>query len=368
MGGENVMTMPAFVHLAINQAPLLFQKLGEQLWMVGVSIFFASLVGIPLGICIRYLPKTRSPLLGTTNVFQTIPSLALLGILLPLLGIGLRPAIVALTLYALLPIVRNTYTGLQEIPAHLTQAAQSLGLTTFQRLRIVELPLAAPTIMAGVRTATSTTVGIATLAAFIGAGGLGDFINQGISLNNNQLILLGAIPAALLALLLDYISGTFEKRLMAYKNAHSKKSNVFIYLASITLFCYFGYMTFTFLAPSSQKNNTVVVASKNFTEQVILGELISQTLEKKTHLKVVRKFNLGTTNLVHQAMLNKAVDIYPEYTGTAYLNVLHQTYQSTQSANEIYQEVKKTYQDKYHLTWLAPFGFENINALVMPKP
>jgi len=195
------------------RAPELWQKTLEHLVLTGASTGLAVLVGLPLGIWITRNAVARRPVLGASGIVQTIPSLAMLAFLLPLLGIGVKPAIAALTLYALLPIVRNTYTGLSEVAPDILEAARGVGFTNRQQLLMVELPLAVPVIVAGVRTAAVIGVGIATLSAFIGAGGLGDFINRGLALNNTRLILLGAIPAALLALLVDAVIGLIERLL-----------------------------------------------------------------------------------------------------------------------------------------------------------
>jgi osmoprotectant transport system permease protein len=207
------MTAQPLAEFLAQRAPELWAKTLEHLVLTGVSTAVAVLIGIPLGVWIARSPLVRGPVLGVAGVLQTVPSLALLAFLLPFLGIGAKPAIVALTLYALLPIVRNTFTGLSGVSADVIEAAQGLGFTDRQRLWIVEMPLALPVIVAGVRTATVIGVGIATLSAFIGAGGLGDFINRGLALNNTRLILLGAAPAAALALLLDFLIGLAEKML-----------------------------------------------------------------------------------------------------------------------------------------------------------
>lgn len=197
----------------------LWQKTLEHLVLTGVSTGLAVLIGLPLGVWIMRSPAVRRPVLGAAGIVQTVPSLAMLAFLLPLLGIGVKPAIVALTLYALLPIVRNTFTGLSEVPPDVIEAAQGMGFTARQRLWMVELPLAMPVMVAGIRTAAVIGVGIATLSAFIGAGGLGDFINRGLALNNTRLILLGAVPAAGLALLIDCLIGLMERLLSRSRQA-----------------------------------------------------------------------------------------------------------------------------------------------------
>jgi len=191
----------------------LWQKVLEHLTLTGISTGIAVSTGIPCGVWVYRTPRIRGTVLGFTGVVQTLPSLAVLALLLPLFGIGMKPAIVALTLYALLPIVRNTYTGLTEVPASAREAAMGVGFTEMQQLFMVELPLALPFMIAGIRTAAVISVGIATLCSFIGAGGLGDFINRGLAMNNARLLLLGAIPAGVLALLLDAAIGLLARRL-----------------------------------------------------------------------------------------------------------------------------------------------------------
>jgi len=169
-----------------------------------ISLIFANLIAVPLGILLTRYRRWSEPVIGVTAVFQTIPSLALLGFMIPLMGIGKVPAIVALTIYGLLPILRNTYTGIVGVTPAVVEAGIGMGMTSRQVLFMVELPMALPVIMAGIRTATVLLIGVATLAALIGAGGLGDLIFRGISMANSELILAGALPAALLALIFDH--------------------------------------------------------------------------------------------------------------------------------------------------------------------
>jgi osmoprotectant transport system permease protein len=188
----------------------------EHLWLVGISTILAVLVGIPLGILITRHPALNKPILGGANIIQTIPSLALFGFLLPAPWIGERAdriAILALALYALLPMIRNTYVGIKGVDRAVIEAGRGMGLTDLQLLFQVELPLALGVIIAGVRVATVISVGLATIAAAIGAGGLGEYIFRGLAMVNNQVILAGAIPAAIMALLADVSLGWLEKRL-----------------------------------------------------------------------------------------------------------------------------------------------------------
>jgi osmoprotectant transport system permease protein len=207
--------MNFFHFIAQNHGQVLELTL-EHLWLVGISTLLAVLIGIPLGILIAHWPRWNKPVLATANVIQTIPSLALFGFLLPVPWLGDRAerlAILALTLYALLPLIRNTYTGIRGVDPAVVEAGRGMGLTDLQLLLKVELPLALSVILSGVRVAVVISVGLATIAAAIGAGGLGELIFRGLAMVNNQLILAGAIPAAGLALLADFGLGWVEKRL-----------------------------------------------------------------------------------------------------------------------------------------------------------
>jgi osmoprotectant transport system permease protein len=187
----------------------------EHLWMVGISTLLALAIGIPLGVLITRRPALHKPVIATANIIQTIPSLALFGFLLPAPWIGERAgrlAILALMLYALLPLIRNTYAGIKAVDPAVVEAARGMGLTDSQLLFKVELPLAASVILAGVRVAIVISIGLATIAAAIGAGGLGELIFRGLAMVNNSVILAGAVPAALMALLADTLLGWLEKR------------------------------------------------------------------------------------------------------------------------------------------------------------
>jgi len=203
----------------VNGAEI-FQRTLEHVGLVAVSMAIAITIGIPVGIMLTRRQAVRAPVLGGVNVLQTIPSLALLGLLIPLPvlgGIGARPAIVAIVAYALLPIIRNTYEGIRTVDPAVREAGVAMGMSDRQLLRYVELPLAADVIMGGVRTATVIGIGVATIAAAIGAGGLGTFIFQGLAMVNNRMILAGAIPAALLALVTDVGLGAAQRRLSRWR-------------------------------------------------------------------------------------------------------------------------------------------------------
>ena len=209
-----------FWHFMVANRQQVVELTIEHITLAGVATLIAALVGIPLGIVITRIPQLSKPILGSANVIQTIPSLALFGFLLPAPWIGdraARLAILALALYCLLPLIRNTYAGIQSVDPTLVEAGRAMGLTDRQLLFQVELPLASGVIVAGVRIAVVLSIGLATIAAAIGAGGLGEFIFRGLAMVNNQVILAGAVPAALLALGADFLLGILERRLSSLR-------------------------------------------------------------------------------------------------------------------------------------------------------
>ncbi|MGK9126284.1 ABC transporter permease subunit [Olivibacter sp. SA151] len=230
-------------HFMWQQADKLLVQTLQHIGLTFISLLIAVLLGLPLGILIARNRNLSGIVLGTVGILQTIPSIALLGFLIPVLGIGAKPAIVALFLYALLPIIRNTYTGITGINPTVKEAAIALGLNKQQLLLQVELPLAMPVILAGIRTATVINVGVATLASYIAAGGLGEFIFGGISLNNTNMILGGAIPAALLALLFDFLLSRLQKLNIKTLNRATLAMPVLLILLSLLYFVPTAYGT-----------------------------------------------------------------------------------------------------------------------------
>ena len=331
---------------------------GEHLILVVIAMTIAISIGLPVGIFITRQPQLAAPILGLANTIQTIPSLAIFGFLIsvPFLGgIGKVPAIVALTLYALLPIIRNTYIGINSINSAIKEAGIGMGMTDQQLLLKVEIPLALPVILAGVRVATVISVGIATIAAAIGGGGLGVFIFRGISTVNNELILAGAIPAALIALSADFGLGFLEKNLT---KPTGNKSKLAIILGIITLIIA-GLIAFNY----QKAPETIIIGSKNFTEQVILGELLAQHIENHTKLKVDRRFNLGGTFIAHEAVKAGKIAGYVEYTGTSFTTILKE--KPLNNPDTVYKKVKEYYDQKLKLTVMKPLGFENTFALII---
>jgi osmoprotectant transport system permease protein len=321
----------------------------EHLEIVGIAILIAAAIGLPLGILMTRSPRMSRPILTFANIVQTVPSLALFGFLIPLPfigGIGTRTAIVALVLYSLLPIIRNTFTGISGVDPAIREAGRAMGMTDSQLLWKVEIPLALGVIFAGIRVATVIAVGVATIAAAVGAGGLGMFIFRGVSMVDSRLILAGAIPAAALALIADFGLGAIQKRF--------SKLLCLLCLVSVAA---------TFSACS--RTDRIVVGSKNFTEQVILGELLAQQIERKTDLRVDRKLNLGGTLICHEALAAGQIDTYVEYTGTALTAVLKEP-PSNDSAR-VYDTVKEAYKNRFGIEWTEPLGFNNTFAIIVRK-
>lgn len=492
--------------ILVRRQDILTQTL-QHLYLTLVALIFAILIGVMIGIFLSRNRKLSSGVMSILGVIQTIPSLALLGFMLPVLGIGAIPAIVALFLYALLPIVRNTFTGIVAVEDSVIEAARGMGMTGYQILRLVELPLAIPVIFAGIRTATVINVGIATLCALIGAGGLGEFIFSGISLVNTHMTLAGAIPAALLALLLDAILAWVQKHIQkiirpvlivfflmilsvviyslsplliktrvvfragfdaefgeredgypslqkiygirfdrtlemdaglmyealragkvdvisgyategkidAYdlkvlkddKNSmppyfvapvinaktleeHPELQSIFDRLAgkipdstmrrlnyevdkekqSPRLVAQ-KFLTQLGLNTAARKTGraNITIGGKKFTEQYILLEMFKILIENYSNLTVDIKKGMGGTQILFDALRTGEIDIYPEYTGTAFLVILSpdaaQKNKLIRDEQAVYDYVSLQCRDKYQVIWLKPLGFNNTYALMM---
>jgi len=348
--------------------------IAQHLWLVMLSTSIAVAVGLPIGILLTRHPKLRGPVLGTANIMQTVPSLALFGFLIPLPfigGIGARTAIVALVLYALLPIIRNTVTGILGVDSNVREAAVAMGMTGRQILWQVELPLAMSVILTGVRVAVVINVGVATIAAVVGAGGLGTYIFRGLRQYDNILILAGAVPAALMALAADFLLGLWEKRFDTSAPPKVGTSRVLIRRlawAALALVLAFGaYAAWRAKSASARTQGTpqnsarFVVGSKDFTESVILAELVAQSLEARG-MQVERQFELGG-NLCHDALVAGRIDFYPEYTGTSYTAILkHPPITDTRA---VYEQVKSEYAEKFKVEVSPPLGFSNDFAMLV---
>jgi osmoprotectant transport system permease protein len=334
----------------------------EHLLLVVIATGAAAAVGIPVGILLTRRASLAKPVLALANVLQTIPSLALFGFLIPLLGsygIGRLPAIIALFLYSLLPIIRNTFTGINGVDAAVREAARGMGMTDWQMLVQVELPLATNVIVAGLRVATVISVGTATIAAAIGAGGLGTYIFRGLRMNDNTLILAGAVPAAIMALGADFTLGMIER--MLSPGAVAGRAKAWVLAATVIAMAGIAFLFFSSGA-LSKNSRRVVIGSKDFTEQVLLGELIAQAIETKSNLQVERRFELGG-DLCHRGLLAGEIDAYVEYTGTAFTAILK--HQPVSDPRAVYDQVKNDYQSRFNLEWLEPLGFNNTFAILV---
>jgi osmoprotectant transport system permease protein len=339
---------------------------GQHLLLVALATGAAVAIGVPVGILLTRRPSLSRPVLAVANVLQTVPSLALFGFLIPVLGsygIGRLPAIIALFLYSLLPIIRNTYAGIQGVDAGVREAGRGLGMTDWQLLTLVELPLAATVITAGVRVATVISIGTATVAAAIGAGGLGTYIFRGLRMNDTGLILAGAVPAAVMALVADALLGLAEKRLGRTRR-HDARPSVAqrAALPATAAALVAGVLLLAWAGQRGSGGGRVVVGSKDFTEQVLMGELLAQAIERRTGLEVERRFELGG-DLAHRALVAGEVDVYVEYTGTALLSILKHPAET--DAARVLDIVRAEYPARFGAEWLAPLGFDNTFAVLV---
>jgi osmoprotectant transport system permease protein len=334
--------------------------LGVHVMLVVASTTVAVAMAVPLGIIAARRPRVGAPFMAVANVVQTIPSLALLGFLIPLPlvgGVGPRAAIVALILYGVLPILRTTVAGIQGVDRDVREAAIALGMTPGQLLRQVELPLALPSMMAGVRVATVINVGTATIAAAIGAGGLGEYIFRGLSMVDSTVILAGAVPAAALALAADALL-TFVERAVSPRRRRGRMPAAVAMLIAICV------GTVLLALPTGASRPTVVVGSKNFTEQIVLGEIVAQALERFGGLSVERRLNLGGTFICDRALALGEIDVYVEYTGTALTAIFRRPVAHDR------QQVLSLVRDAYARTGrslLAPLGFNNTFAILVRR-
>ena len=335
--------------------------IAQHVVLVLAATATAIAIGLPLGIVAARKPRLGAPLLAFTNIVQTVPSLAMFGFLVavPLIGgVGARSALIVLVLYGLLPVMRNTVAGIQGIDRAVRNAGVAMGMTARQLLLQVELPLAMPTIVAGVRVAAVVGVGAATIAAAIGAGGLGDFIFRGLSMTDPTVILAGAVPAALLALAVDAWLGWLERVLTPGTIRHRRLT----FRAAAAGIIALMVVVAGGFALSGRWGTRVIIGSKNFTEQVILGELLAQAVERATDLRVDRRLNLGGTFISEEALRAGAIDAYIEYTGTALTAIFHQP--TSRDRAEVYSRVAAAYAESGR-TVLSPLGFNNTFAILV---
>jgi osmoprotectant transport system permease protein len=350
----------------------ILSHIAQHVWLVFVSIAIAVVIGLPLGILITRRKRLRGPVLGIANVMQTIPSLALFGFLIPLPfigGIGPRTAVVALVFYALLPIIRNTVTGILGVDDNVREAAAAMGMTDRQVLFQVELPLAMSVILTGVRVAVVITIGVAIIAAEVGAGGLGEYIFRGLRMDDNRLLLAGAVPSALMALVADFGFSVIEKRFdpnvsVGQSGSRRHPFRILAWAVLMIGIASIGYSAWRGIkarSSSSDNHGHITVGSKDFTESVLLSEIVAQMLEAR-NVEVERRFDLGG-NLSHSALVATQIDLYPEYTGTSFAQILHHPPISDPRA--VYDQVKREYAEQFNVEVSPPVGFENTFAILV---
>lgn len=352
-----------------NRSDYFLKLLSEHLLISFISVFFVALLGILLGVLVFYSSKSRAVIMPIINFLYTIPSIAMFGLLIPLVGIGLQNALIVLVLYGLMPIVRSTYTGFKEVPLQMVEAAKGLGSTPKQILYKIYLPLALPTILSGLRVTTVMVIALTGLSALIGAGGLGQAIFRGLNTMNTPLIVAGSIGISLFAILGDKFISILENkqnllRLLTHNAKTKQKRYIYLNIGILVVLLLSAILYVNPFGTTSKRN--ITIASKPTSEQFILAEIIAQLIENKTNFQVIRKFGIGggTTN-IHPAMLSKDLDIYVEYTGTSWMNVLKKPLPDNNSIDFI--KLNNLYKQNYQLEWLGLLGFNNTYALAISK-
>ncbi|MDM8280621.1 ABC transporter permease/substrate-binding protein [Ligilactobacillus agilis] len=319
------------------------------------ALLLASLLALILAVVLRPFNKLSEFVLQLTGILQTIPSLAILGLLIPFLGIGFGPALVALVLYGLFPILQNTLVGLRSIDPTLEEAALALGLTNWQKFKKVDFPLALPMILSGVRTSGIMIIGTATLAALIGAGGLGTYILLGIDCQDNKLILIGAILSAGLAIGFSLVINLLKKL----------KLKQISLIVTILVILTVG----SFLPQIKNKsfNQPLIIAGKLGTEPNILIQMYKLLIENQTDIKVELKENLGKTAFLYQALKSGAINLYPEFTGTITKTLLKNPPKSSNNARLVYDQAKLGIKREDDLVYLRPMAYQNTYALAVKQ-
>ncbi|WP_339059316.1 ABC transporter permease subunit [Fusobacterium animalis] len=331
----------------------------EHILISLLAISIASVLGIILGIIISEYRKFSGLILGTVNILYTIPSIALLGFFITITGVGNTTALIALIIYALLPIIRSTYTGIITINPLIIEASEGMGSTKLQQLFKIKLPLALPVLMSGIRNMVTMTIALAGIASFVGAGGLGVAIYRGITTNNSAMTFLGSLLIAILALIFDFILGLIEKRLTNHKRV-KYKINLKLIILGLFIVIFGAYFSL-----NSKKNKTINIATKPMTEGYILGQMLTELIEQDTDLKVnITNGVGGGTSNIHPAIVKGEFDLYPEYTGTSWEAVLKKEASYDESK---FDELQKEYKEKYNLEYVNLYGFNNTYGLAVNK-
>ncbi|HEL2204727.1 TPA: ABC transporter permease/substrate-binding protein [Streptococcus suis] len=326
----------------------------EHLRISLLALIIAIAIAVPLGLILSSKKRLTEWSLQITGIFQTIPSLALLGLFIPFMGIGTLPAVVALVIYAIFPILQGTLTGLGEIDPSLEEAATAFGMNKWEKLKKFKLALAMPILMSGIRTASIMIIGTATLAALVGAGGLGSFILLGIDRNDSALILIGAVSSAVLAVLFGY----------GIRLLQDKKPKTILLALLVTLFT----VGASYVPMLNFSTKQLVIAGKLGAEPEILINMYKLLIEDQTDIKVEIKPNFGKTSFLYEALKSGSIDIYPEYTGTITSTLLkNSSMDLSTNSDEVYTYAKEAILEQDGLMYLAPMAFQNTYALAVTE-
>lgn len=345
-------------NMLVERKDFFAKLLLEHLQISLIAILTAIVIGGLAGILISEYDRASKPALGLIGFLYTIPSISMLGFLIPFSGVGNVTAVIALTIYALLPMVRATHTGIVNVDAGILEAAKGMGSTRLQMLYKIKLPLAMPVIMSGIRNMVTMTIALAGIASFIGAGGLGVAIYRGITTNNAAMTIAGSLLIAVLALVVDFILGIVEKSMRRTDRNAKGKSRVYKITAAVLCLA----LVIAGLLNIGKKD-TIQIATKPMTEQYILGEMLDILIEQDTGLKVELTQGVGGgTSNIQPAMEKGEFDIYPEYTGTGWNMVLKKEGLYTE---EQFEELKRGYEEKYDMQWDGMYGFNNTYGLAV---
>jgi len=342
-----------------HQLQLLPEYLSHHLLLTVAALAAGIIICLPLGILVTRVKKLQWPVLAFASVMQTIPGIALLALMVPILGsIGFAPALLALILYSMLPILRNTVTGILGVDSSVVEAASALGMTQSQMLFSVELPLAAPVIVAGIRTATVWVVGAATLATPVGATSLGNYIFSGLQTQNATAVVVGSLAAALLAIILDQIIRLAELGVSKRSRPIQRTS-----VAALVVVLIGGISPVVFKAQTESSDDRVVIGAKTFTEQYILAEFLRSSL-RENGFSAESRTSMGST-ILFDALAAGEIDLYVDYSGTIWTNVMKR--KDTPPRNDVLREMTAWLKERRGVTLLGPLGFENTYALAMPR-
>ncbi len=337
-----------------------FDLLWEHIWISITVVVIAIILGGLIGILISQHRNMARPVLIVINFLYTIPSISMLGFLIPFSGVGNTTAIIALCVYALLPMVRNTYTAVMNVDPAIIEAARGMGSTKLQLLFKIQIPLAMPVIMSGIRSMTTMTIALTGIASFIGAGGLGVAIYRGITTNNAAMTITGSLIIALLALAMDALLGFIDGQ-MKHDKARSTKKRIFYAVLAAAVAVAFLISTLQW----NKRENVIHIATKPMTEQYILGEMLSLMIRQDTGLEVelTQGVGGGVAN-IWPAMESGEFDLYPEYTGTGWNVVLkHDSLYS----NDMFDSLQREYNEDYNMQWIGMYGFNNTYGIAVRR-